>query len=266
VEGRLVPISWEEAKARLAELLGGFVGETDGTLGLALSSQLTTEGVTAFIELAEQALQVDTYAILGRPDGPADELLRVADQNPNRAGAELVLEAYSIFDEGAELLLRGLENGSTKTLLMVGTDYPKPEGRWLAALEKVTVIACASSWDETARRATLVLPLASYAEQDGTFVNLQGRMQRVNRALIPIGGRRSEIDMASFVADVLGAKGWKIRSWTAAFAELRKHTGLLENVKPSDLGAWGVLLEAKEMPLHVAASRAPTEVAPAPAR
>ena len=225
------------------------MGETDGTLGLCLSAQLTTEGVTAFVELAERVLQVDTYAILGRPDGESDGFLRVADQNPNRAGAELVLEGYSIFDEGAQLLKKGIDKGAVKTLLMVGTDYPSPDEAWLKSLQGVQIVAFATGWDETARAADLVLPLASYAEQDGTFVNQQGRMQRVNKALKPINNRKTEIEAATYVAEVLGAgKGWNIRNWTTAFNELKKHTDLLKDVKPLKLGPWGVVLESDELP------------------
>src|SRR5262245_46773442 len=149
VDGKHQPITWEQAKSKLAEMLGSFVGQTDGTLGLALSSQLTTEGVAAFVELAEQVLQVDTYAILGLPDWPGDDFLRASDQNPNRGGAELVLEAYSIFDEGPELLAKALENGSVSTLIMVGSDYPLPGERWKKALDKAKrVIAFSTNWDE----------------------------------------------------------------------------------------------------------------------
>ncbi len=246
-DGVLAPISWDEARLRLAEILSSYVGETDGTLGLTLSAGLTTEGVTAFVELAEQVLQVDTYAILGRPDWEGDNFLRVPDRNPNRAGAELVLEAYSIFDEGAELLRRGLENKSVRTLLMVGADALEPDEAWLKALSGATVVAFTSSWSEAARNAALVLPLASYAEQDGTFVNVQGRMQRVNKALDPIEGRKTEIDAAAFVAESLGARAWKIRSWVGAFNELKKHTDLLKNVKPLELGPWGIVLESEEL-------------------
>ncbi len=254
-EGHLVPITWAQAKEKLTELLGGYVGETDGTLGLCFSSQLTTEGVTAFVELAERVLQVDTYAILGRPDGEGDQFLRVADRNPNRAGAELVLEGYSIFDEGAQLLKKGINKEAVKTLLMVGTDYPNPDEAWMKCLEKVEIVAFATGWDETARAADLVLPLASYAEQDGTFVNQQGRMQRINRALRPIKNRKTEIEAASFVADALGSgKAWNIKNWITAFQELKKHTDLLKDVKPLELGPWGVVLESDELPPQVAAS------------
>jgi NADH-quinone oxidoreductase subunit G len=248
VDHKLVPITWEKARQRMTELLGAFVGETDGTLGLALSSQLTTEGVTAFVELAEQILQVDTYAILGRADWPGDEFLRVPDQNPNRAGAELVLEAYSIFDDGADLLLKGLESGRVTTLIMVGTDYPNPDQRWKSALDRArAVVAFSSNWDESARLADLVIPLASYAEQDGTFVNVQGRMQRINRALRPINGRKSAVEAAAFVADAVGAGStWTLRSWVSAFNALKKHTNLLKDVKATELGPFGVLLESEK--------------------
>lgn len=249
VDGKLVPIGWDQAKQRMTELLGPFVGETDGTLGLALSAQLTTEGVTAFVELAEQVLQVDTYALLGKPDWPGDSFLRVADQNPNRSGAELVLEAYSIFDDGQELLVKGLESGRVTTLIMVGTDTPIVDDRWRSALDKArAVVAFASNWDESNRRADLVIPLATYAEQDGTFVNVQGRMQRLHRALKPISGRKSAVEGAAFVADAVGAGNqWALRTWTAAFNALKKRTNLLRDVKPLEIGPFGVLLESDKL-------------------
>jgi NADH-quinone oxidoreductase subunit G len=273
VEGKLVPTSWEQARHKMTELLGPFVGETDGTLGLALSSQLTTEGVTAFVELAEQVLQVDTYAILGRPDWQGDNFLRVADQNPNRAGAELVLEAYSIFDDGAELLLKGMESGRVTTLIMVGTDYPNPDERWRAALDKArAVVAFSQNWDESARLADLVIPLASYAEQDGTFVNAQGRIQRIHRALRPINGRKSAVEAAAFVADAVGAgTTWTLRSWVSAFNALKKHTNLLRDVKATEIGPWGVLLDsdrpkeaAPEGQAAVQAAQSPVTPSPQP--
>jgi NADH-quinone oxidoreductase subunit G len=246
-DGRLVPVSWEQAAGRLADLLEPYTGEADGTLGLVLSPQLTTEAVTAFVELAEQVLQVDTYALLGAPDDVADDILRVADRNPNRGGAELVLEAYSVFDEGESLLRRGLENGNVRTLLMVGGHHPDAGETWLNAFVRAKTVVFASEWNETSRLSELVIPLASYAEQDGTFVNLAGRMQRIRRALAPIGGRKTGVEAASWVAEVLNQGGnWRIRTWKDAFLRLRKQTSLLRDIDPDGIGADGVLLDARE--------------------
>lgn len=247
IDGELKEIDWAQARQLLAEKLGEYVGESDGKLGLALSAQLTTEGVTAFIELAEEVLQVDTYAILGSPDGEGDDFLRVADQNPNRAGCELVLEAYSIYEEGPEALRKAADDGSLKHLILVGTDYPNPGEEWLAALDKLeTVIAFTSNWDDTAKKADLVIPMASYAEQDGTFVNIDGRMQRVNRALKPIAGRKTPVELVTMTVAALGlGDNWNLTTWTAAFSALRKHTNLLEGVRPTQLGPWGVALDSE---------------------
>ena len=250
VDGKLVPIGWDRARLVIAEKLSGFVGESDGTLGLCLSASITTEGATAFVELAEQVLQVDTYAIVGGPDGEGDSLLRVADRNPNRAGCELVLEAYSIYDEGPQALLRALDSGTVKTLVMVGTEYPEPNDKWLAALRGTeAVLAFTSNWDATAGQADLVIPMTTYAEQDGTFVNVGGRMQRIHRALDPIGRRKGTVETAAITAAALGSGGgWKIDNWITAFNHLKRRTELLRDVKPLELGPWGVALDADDLP------------------
>jgi NADH-quinone oxidoreductase subunit G len=263
IDGRLQPIGWDKARLMVAEALGRFTGDSDGTLGLALSAQITTEGATAFVELAEQLLQVDSYAILGLPDWPGDNFLRSVDQNPNRAGLELVLEAYSIFDEGPEALLKQLEKGQVKTLIMVGSDYPQPGPEWSAALGKAEKILCfATNWDDSSKAAHLVIPLASWAEQDGTFVNVSGRMQRLHRALTPIGGRKTVVEAAAFTATALGAgRDWTIHNWISAFGRLKKHTNLLANVDPNKLGPFGVGLESE----IAAAPAGATGTAPGPA-
>ena len=253
-DGRMVPITWDQAKTKLAELLGpyeatdtGLVslsdGPDEGVLGLALSAQLSTEGVTAFVELAEQVLQVDTYAVIGRKDWAADRLLKVSDQNPNRAGAELVLEGYSIYDDGSAGLKKALAAGAVRTLLMVGTDFPEPNLEWLDAVRKAQVVAWSSNWDETSAEAELVLPLASFAEQDGTFINVDGRMQRLHRALKPINGRKEEVEAAAWMADALGATSWTVRNWLTAFQLLAVRSNLLEGLTPLALGTWGVELD-----------------------
>jgi len=259
-DGRYVPITWEEARAAVAELLAPHLGHDESGLALAVSPQATNEGITAFVELSERSLRADTFAILGRPEWAADQVLRVADQNPNRAGAEMVFEAYSLFDEGPQGLGRALADGQVRTMLMLGTDHPETSPAWLDAVEKATVVAFTTNWDETALRANLVLPMASFAEQDGTWVNVQRRLQRVQRAIKPVNGRKAEVDAATFVAGALGvASDWPLNNWLNAFKTLQKRVPALEGVKALKLAPWGHALDASD---DVAAS---TAAAAAPA-
>jgi predicted molibdopterin-dependent oxidoreductase YjgC len=48
---------------------------------------------------------------------------------------------------------------------------------------------------ETARYADVVLPGASFAEKDGTYVNTERRIQRANRAVDPPGNARPDLDI-----------------------------------------------------------------------
>jgi NADH-quinone oxidoreductase subunit G len=242
-DGRYVPVSWDEARQLASEMLAPYAAKEEG-LGLSVSAQATTEGMTAFMELAQRALNADTYAVLGRGTWTADSILRLPDQNPNRAGAELVFEGFSAFDEGPEKLRQSLESGEVRTLIALGTDHPLPDEAWLAAIEQSEVIAFTPHWDPTAMRAKLVLPLTSFAEQDGTFVNFQGRLQRLNRVLKPINGRKTEIDAAAFLASSVGATV-SVKNWINAFNFLKQKVGVLADVKALEIPPEGVLLDSE---------------------
>ncbi len=60
--------------------------------------------------------------------------------------------------------------------------------------------------DQGASRADVVLPSASYAEKPGTYVNLEGRVQRSERAVFPPGDAREDWAILRALADVLGAR------------------------------------------------------------
>jgi NADH-quinone oxidoreductase chain G len=57
---------------------------------------------------------------------------------------------------------------------------------------------------ETARLADVVLPACSYAEKNGTFTNSEGFVQKVRRALDPIGDSRPDWEILSAVSVLMG--------------------------------------------------------------
>jgi len=58
--------------------------------------------------------------------------------------------------------------------------------------------------DAGAAAADVVLPAASYAEKPGTYVNLEGRVQRGERAVFPPGDAREDWAILRALSDVLG--------------------------------------------------------------
>lgn len=57
---------------------------------------------------------------------------------------------------------------------------------------------------ETAELADVVLPAASFAEKDGTFSNTERRVQRVRKAIEPIGQAKADWEIVCLLATVMG--------------------------------------------------------------
>ncbi|OGO58656.1 MAG: formate dehydrogenase subunit alpha [Chloroflexi bacterium RBG_19FT_COMBO_47_15] len=54
---------------------------------------------------------------------------------------------------------------------------------------------------ETAKLATVVLPAASFAEKDGSFTNFEGKINRIRKAIKPVGESRSDWEIILDIAD-----------------------------------------------------------------
>jgi NADH-quinone oxidoreductase subunit G len=60
--------------------------------------------------------------------------------------------------------------------------------------------------DAGAKAADVILPGAAYTEKSGTYVNLEGRVQRSERAVFPPGDAREDWSIFRALSEVLGAK------------------------------------------------------------
>ncbi|MFW2830239.1 NADH-quinone oxidoreductase subunit NuoG [Sphingomonas sp. ID0503] len=60
--------------------------------------------------------------------------------------------------------------------------------------------------DKGAAMADIILPAAAYTEKSGTYVNLEGRVQRGDRAVFPPGDAREDWAIFRALSDVLGVR------------------------------------------------------------
>jgi len=74
--------------------------------------------------------------------------------------------------------------------------------------------------NETAALADVVLPAASFAEKNGTFVNTERRVQRVRRVINPIGEAKPDWWITSAIANEMGAEGFAYNSTREIFNEM----------------------------------------------
>ncbi len=82
-----------------------------------------------------------------------------------------------------------------------------PDGEFIKkGLEKLDFLVVADLYEtETTAMADVVLPLASWAEMDGSFVNLEGRVQEFKQALKRFGSARPGYEIIKAIAQELKA-------------------------------------------------------------
>ncbi|MDP2036195.1 MAG: molybdopterin-dependent oxidoreductase, partial [Ignavibacteria bacterium] len=114
--------------------------------------------------------------------GDQDDILIREDKTPNTAGAELVIAKTN----GAKLegIYRLIKEGKVKTLFVMEDDLGSISEEWEQALGMLDLlIVTAANSNKTSALADIVFPAATFAEKHGTFVNFQGRVQRIRPAV-----------------------------------------------------------------------------------
>jgi len=95
--------------------------------------------------------------------------------------------------------IAGIEAASPKLVLLLGADEVQPK-----RFEGAYKVYIGHHGDNGAAQADLVLPGASYAEKHGTYVNVEGRVQRGERATFPPGDAREDWTIFRALSDLLG--------------------------------------------------------------
>lgn len=116
-------------------------------------------------------------------------------------------------EEGLTLgeMMDGAIDGSVKSLFimaenpMLSDPNLKHVQESLESLELLIVQDIFLS--ETAKLAHVVLPGASFIEKDGTFTNTERRVQRVRKAIEPVGNSKADWEILYDLMKVMGYKG-----------------------------------------------------------
>jgi NADH-quinone oxidoreductase subunit G len=180
--------TWDEALSAIAEGLSKARG-----IGVVASSQLTTEELFLIREIFQGKLDARVVAPPLEPPGTSDDFLIESDRNPNARGAALL--GLSGDTKDAEDLVADALEGRLEALWVFGHDLTSLMGKdVLQELSRKLSLFVFSGTNEspTAAGSHWVLPTAAYLEKDGTFVNRQGRIQRIGRAFPPLAGSRED--------------------------------------------------------------------------
>ena len=218
-EDRLVPSSWGEATTDLAQRLLDIRSKSPRAIAGVVSAKATNEEAYLFSRLVGDGLGGAVYGLSwSAEDASRDDFLRDRDKNPNTRG----LRALGLSLDGIEALAQRIEAGEIRALVLFRADLAPVLGseRLQALADKLDYIVVADSdGHPSAGLADVVLPLAMFAEMDGSFTNRKGRVQRIREAFPPPGGALAGWKVLSDLGTRL-AHFNAVDSAEAAFAEL----------------------------------------------
>ena len=245
--GELRPTNWDSATDRV---LQGLARSAEGAeLAFLGSGFLTTEEAFLIARLADAA--GSDHRSVWSEEGPARFIPNLhggvhgSETTPNRRGAELAgLSGGSTIN--AESLMRG--DGASRCGFLLITDgdpgSPLHDAEVVARLRQARFLAVLG-WASTplTEVADVVLPIATHAEKDGTFVNSQRRLQRFRSAFPAPAGVRSGVDA---LLDLLGRLGpeWKDLSTAQVFDRMAETIPALSGLAFDSIPAHGSPLDA----------------------
>lgn len=181
-EGSLKPVQWRSALETAASILKSHKPGEIMTIG---SPRCSTEDNFLLHRFTKTILKSQNIDLMTYFDENfADDFLRVKDKSPNYLGArEVGLLPSSAGIDSAELL-NELQSGSISVLLVMDEDFANYPAILSALDESVEIIAISSNHSALTEKAKVIFPASTFAESEGTFVNVNRRVQRFEPALV----------------------------------------------------------------------------------
>lgn len=165
---------------------------SEGKYGIFISPQLSNEDIfSAFKLFLENLAHKNIFLVSPKRPGYEDDFLIRADKNPNSKGAEF--QGLSYDEAAVKNFLEDSSLGKYQGLIVFGQDLLELYPEAAAAVKNLKwTIFIGSNHNQMSENSTYVLPSATHAEVEGTFTNFEGKIQRFERALFPLGESRPD--------------------------------------------------------------------------
>jgi NADH-quinone oxidoreductase subunit G len=173
----------------------------------------------ADLRLVAHALAQMTGATLGYlPEGGNAVGAHLAGVLPHRAAAGRAVANAGL--NTADMLAARL-----KAYVLLGAIEPTADiasSAALDALKAAEFVVALSPFASAREFAHVILPIGTFAETSGTYVNVEGRWQSVPGAARPVGEARPGWKVLRVLANLLNLQGFEYNSSDEITAELRK--------------------------------------------
>ncbi len=182
-------VSWDEAIKTAAERLKGYKGSEIMVIATATASN---EDLYALSLFAKNVLKTENVDFQRWNDEVfKDDFLKTNDRTPNSTGAELFGFKPSKHTVSLDELADKIAVGDIKVVYSLDDDFEKyPE--LLNIFDNLELfIVHANNHSEITEKADVVFAASSFFESEGTWINVDGRVQHFEPVLVTVENQRN---------------------------------------------------------------------------
>ena len=205
-EETLRSVPWEEAINHTVQLLKK---SKPDEIFIITSPNSSNETIYLLSLLSKQINKYNIGYIPNINYDFADDMLKTKHLSPNTNG----LEAFDINPIDIPQLISYIHNNIIKTCIVFEEDFNNAPDLIRPFAKLKNLILCISNQSDATMYANAILPTATFAECEGTFTNIDNRVQHFNPIMIAsdnmeyVDAARTEINKSRL--DVFGAKNDK---------------------------------------------------------
>lgn len=182
LNGEVKHSSWDEVVGFAADRLKKYKASE---IMVVASGKSSLENNYALLKFAKSVLKTSNIDYVKRiNESFKDDLLRTNDNNANATGLEEIGIKNGNSSVTIENLIANINNGHIKALYLMDEDFDlKPE--FISAFKKLDFLLIhAFNQSELTDIADVVFASSTFAESEGTFVNVSRRVQHFTPALV----------------------------------------------------------------------------------
>ncbi len=141
-------------------------------------------------------------------------------------------------------IFKKAREGQVKGLYIIGENpvISDPDSNHVReALENLEFLAVNELFlSDTAQYADVILPAASFAEKEGTFTNTERRVERIRKAIEPVGEARADWEIICEIATRCGYKGMSYSHPSEIMDEIARLTPIYGGISYERLEPFGL--------------------------
>lgn len=199
--GDKMAVSWENIILLLTEKIKRlYYMKRTSRIALIINTWLSNEELFLIDKIFRTDLDVKKIFFVEPAQGEEDDFLLTSERTPNRRGAKEL--GFNLKPLDPEILGEGTE------LLLTFGSYPSESFNFAelkTALEAIkTKLFFTPYINDLNSHFDIILPTAQLAEKEGSITNLEGKVQKFNRILEPLGESQPEWKIMVELAKNLG--------------------------------------------------------------